>query len=214
MKLGTLGLWAILATSAVSQVAFAQQVPMEVSPREASSARVMELSEFIALLVPVKGMEEMGWDHLVDGPVAWATDGVEMEKDTSTRKGFVRLTIDGRKPKVLRQKYEEQAWTLEFSTSDLVKWGPKSMRLQVECFGALRRDCEFTMNDVRRNPAMSVQLLCSTRESQINEVYRLTVKGKKPVLMVYGWDGGSGGGTAWLEFRALSEQGRLCSDGK
>ena len=214
MKLGALGLWAILAASAVSQVALAQQAPMEVFPREASSGPVMELSDFLALLIPKGGMEEVDWDHLVDGPVTWITDGVESQGNNLVRKGLVRLTINGKKPKVLKQRYVEQAWTLEFSTPDLIKWGPKSMRLEVDCFGALRRDCEYSMDDVRRNAALDLKLLCSTEASQVHEVYRLAVEGKKPVLLVYGWDGGSAGGTGWLEFRSMNERLQLCRGSK
>ena len=115
---------------------------------------------------------------------------------------------------MLKQRYEEQAWTLEYLTSDLIKWGPTSMRLQVDCFGTLRRDCEYSMDDLRRNVALDLKSLCSTNVSPVHEVYRLTVEGKKPVLMVYGWDGGSGGGSGWLEFHRMSEHLRLCRDGK
>ena len=159
-------------------------------------------------------METLDWDHLVDGPVVWTSDGVESEKEPSSRKGLVRLTIGGKKPRVLKQKYEELAWTLELRTTELIKWGPKSMRLDVDCFGALTRDCSFAMDDILRNPALSARRLCSTKASTIFEVYRLGVEGKKPALLVYAWDGGSGGGSNWLEFHATSEESRLCREEK
>ena len=205
---------AILSAAMPSQVSLAQQGPMEVFPREASSAPVMEVSEFVALLVPREGMEAFDWDHLVDGPVVWTSDGVEIEKGAAIRRGLVRLTIGQKTPRVLKQKYEELAWTLEFRADELIKWGPKSMRLEIDCFGSLTRDCAYSVDDIRRNSALSVERLCPTPASTTSEVYKLVVEGKKPVLLVYGWDGGSGGGSNWLEFYSTSKEKELCRDGK
>jgi hypothetical protein len=208
------GLLLALGLASRSDVVIAQTPTMDVFPRDAAGGTIMELADFVALVVPAKGMDELEWDYLVDGPIVWMSDGVDLEGNDAIRRGLVRLTINGKKPRVLRQRYEEQAWSFDLRTSGNMKWGPKSMRLEVECFGTLRSNCEFSAKDLRQRADIDAQLLCSTRTNLIHEVYRLSVKDKPPLLMLYAWDGGSGGGSSWLEFYSLQKQKALCDDAR
>jgi hypothetical protein len=201
-----------LGLASAPRIGVAQALEMEVFPRDAAGAPIMELADFVVLAVPTKGMDGLAWDYLVEGPVVWMSDGVDLEGNEVIRRGLIRLTINGKKPRVLRQKYEEQAWSFELRTSQHMKWGPKFMRLEVECFGTLRSNCEFSPTDLRRQADIDAQLLCSTNAALMHEVYRLSVKGKQPLLMLYARDEGSGGASGWLEFHPLQKQQALCED--
>jgi hypothetical protein len=59
----------------------------------------------------------MGWDHLQIANVRWLTEGINYSATGyASRIGLARVAASGARAKVLRQSWEELAWSVELST--------------------------------------------------------------------------------------------------
>lgn len=205
---------------------------MSVHPNEAAQLKPVELSTLVAEMIPYRWSKTtgagitsaVGWDyHADDLRIRWVTQGYEsdeLDRDQLVRRGLVRIRVRGRFSTVLRIKSEELAWSVSLATKGNPNFGPEYIRIepgawnsQEDCFGTLYSGCEFDSASALSSPQLHFSRLRCPR--QIPEVYRVTVQGKAPSILVYSFEGGSGGGSNWLEIHPdtsdTAELKKFCS---
>jgi hypothetical protein len=209
----------ILGATMGALQARSQSQTLEVFPQPASKLPAIELSEFIAMLIPSSGFEHLDWDYFSDGPVRWITDGFASDDavDETTRDALVRVRVRGKASTVLKQRREELAWTLSLVTKGNPKFGPTFIRLEPgqlvgdgQCFGTLYGGCTFKPEDAIGSPHVRAELLCEYEFNGHPGVYRLEENGRPPVLLAYFLGGGSGGESSELEIHPVEDATELC----
>jgi len=189
---------------------------LPVFPPTAKNLPRVELADLVALALPPKGFENLGWDYLAkERAIAWQTQGVETDNDASYRRGIVRISVAGKTATVLHQVREELAWTLTLATNGNEKFGPKSISIQIGafpddlCFGTLFDGCTFDAQQAIAS--VKSKLVC--RFPIIGDeyqVYSISTADKDASLLVYHSGGGSGGVESDLEIRPMSDQSTAC----
>lgn len=206
-SLAALAVW--LATA--MQPSTAQSDPMPVNPPKAASLAPVELSDFIADIVPNNGMESLEWDYLADGPIVWITDGNTSTGSATIRQGAVRIRVQGKIATVLKQRKEEQAWAVTLGTNGNPNVGPKWIAIGDQCFGSIYGDCTYEPSQVLTSPKIvSDRKLCNGRFNGNPEVHEITIKDKRPVLIAFKSDGGSGGIMQFVAIHPVSAAADLC----
>jgi hypothetical protein len=206
-------LFALIALVGWIHSADAQSVDLNPHPS-------VELSDVVVDLLPADGFRSMAWDYLVNDPlISWKTDGTVRTGSWTTREGKIRVTVEGKTSKILRQSWEDLPWTVTLSTSDNPKFGPTRIELkpggsdpETTCFGDRFRGCKFTEAQIFTSKVLKVNLVC--RSDVVNTIrrgYSVSAPGKKPSLLVYELDAGSGGESSSLEIRPLSDKGDPCN---
>ena len=203
--------WIFVAAAAASAGA---------QPTDLNAHPTVELSDLVVDLLPADGFKSMGWDYLVNDPlISWKTDGTAQKGSWTAREGLVRVTVGGKASQILRQKWENLPWTVTLATSDLEKFGPRRIEIKPGgnetdniCFGDRFRDCMFT-----EAQALSAKGLKATRVCHLDMVnateygYSVSAPGKKPSLLVYELNEGSGGESSSIEIRPLSDKADACN---
>lgn len=188
---------------------------MPVFPPTAKSLPRVELADLVALVLPPKGFENLGWDYLAKEPaIAWQTQGVAFENDNAYRRGIVRVSVGGKTATVLHQAVEELAWTIEFATSGNQNFGPKWISISPgtadgnECFEG-GNGCTFEVQQAIAS--VKSKLVCKLPVPRaVDQVYSISTVDKAPSLLVYHYEGGSGGEQYQLEIRPMSDQSTAC----
>jgi hypothetical protein len=189
---------------------------LPVFPPTAKNLPRVELADLVALVLPSKGFENLGWDYLAsESAIAWQTQGVETANDTSYRRGIVRVNVGGKTATVLHQVREELAWTLTLATNGNEKFGPKSISIQIGafpddlCFGTLFDGCTFDAQQAIAS--VKSKLVCRFPVvGDEYQVYSISTANKDASLLVYHVGRGSGGVESDLEIRPLSDQSTAC----
>ena len=123
---------ATLAAFVVVRLSTGPSETLPVFPPTANNLRRVELPDLVALVLPPKGFENLGWDYLTnEAAIAWQTQGVV--EDTALhefdRRGVVRVSVSGKTAVVLHQAREELAWTLTLARN---QW-QREVRPEIDC---------------------------------------------------------------------------------
>lgn len=179
------------------------------------------LPDLIVALLPTNGIDNISWDYLVDSPlISWQTDGINFPtQGNDCRQGLVRVRVNGTESRILRQKWEELAWTVSMETSGNPNFGPKLIEIfpggadsKSGCFGIAFSGCTFTAVQALASPLIQSKLLCSPAQpGEQTDVYSVTASGKEPDLVVYQANLGSGGESDLLQIRPLSDASQMCN---
>lgn len=182
-----------------SVAATAAPPPSAVFPRTAAALSPIALPDLILEALPVAGEQLYGWDHMVDAPILWVTNGYSSSKTNAERIGVARVRVANRASTVLRQRREELAWTVTMQTEGNVKFGPNTIEIapgvdNEPCFGSLFDNCEFDESEALANPKLSKRVVCRVTPGGFPlAVYRVTAPGKGPAFVRVWTSGGSGG---------------------
>lgn len=176
--------------------------PLAVWPRSAASLRPISLGELVAEALP-RG-DQLGWDHLQDDRITWVTDGIGYNDTESVRYGLARIRGTGEQSRLLRQRWEELAWTVELSTEGNAKWGPTAVMItpglqdpaykgNYICFGTGFEGCEFPLSAIK-HPSLRLTQRCRIGSGGGSSVVMSasTTDGRRGTV-VYSGSGGSGG---------------------
>jgi hypothetical protein len=206
-------LFAVLILAGTLSSADAQPVDLSAHP-------TIELSDLVVELLPADGFRSMGWDYMVNDPLmSWKTNGTARQGSWTTREGLVHVTVGGKASQILRQKWENLPWTVTLSTSDNEKFGPKRIEIKPGgndtdniCFGDRFRGCKFTeaqalsAKGLKATPVCHLDMVNSTLHG-----YSVSAPGKKPSLLIYELNEGSGGESSSIEIRPLSDKADACN---
>jgi hypothetical protein len=189
-----------------SCMACANEAPvgsLDVWPRSAGELSPMPLSDLVFEAIPSEN--GITWDHLLIPNVSWTTDGIEYtETGMARRSGLARARADQTTTKILRQKWEELAWSLELSTDGNVKWGPTSLSIipgldgsisegAYICFGEGFQGCAFSI-EALRSPKLTLTPVCEIGSgANVSKVMDATTNDGRKGVVVYQSSGGSGG---------------------
>jgi hypothetical protein len=188
-------------------------------PVDLSVHRTVDLADIVVNLLPADGFRSMTWDYLANDPlVAWKTDQTSKTGSWTRREGLVRVTVGGKASQVLRQSWVELPWTVTLSTSDSPKFGPTRIDIkpggsdtESTCFGDRFRGCAFTAAQVLASKGLKTTLLChSEAANTTRRGYSVAAPGKRPSLLLYELNVGSGGESATLQIRPLSDMADAC----
>lgn len=184
-----------------------------------SDLPVVELADLVVAVLPPNGFDNLGWDYMVDDPmISWRTNGTEATQVATFRAGSSRVRVAGVSSKVLRRTWEELAWSVTLWTDGNPKFGPKWIEIKPggddpnsACFGANFRGCTFGAATALASSKLKSRLVCSHEQgSEVLRAYSVSAAGKKPSLVIYQVSGGSGGTSAWLDIRPLTDQSKVC----
>lgn len=195
----------------------------EVLPKVLRGTKSVELGEL--LLLPDNGQSDVPWSFRADSPIKWQTAAAYEEapkSDIATRLGWIRVNVQGRTSKILRQKKLELGWTVEYSNSDEggahlpPKFGVQRITIQpgsdgaLACFGTGFYGCDFKEPIASLvNAGIDLQTICSRRTTDGHiSAFLLTYPGRRPTVMKWTESGGSGGLSSWitLELNAAQRQ--------
>jgi uncharacterized protein len=122
--------------------------------------------------------------------------------------------------RALRRSWEELPWSVTLWSQGNEKFGPTFIEIKpgtqsLPCFGSTSTGCDFSILDVLKSPRLHSEQLCIPSDSPSDDkrVYSVSTEGKKPSLLFYDRSEGSGGASAWLELRPLSDRSKLCGSG-
>jgi len=195
---------------------------MPVYPREAADLPITDIADLVVAAIPTQGFERLGWDDMIDNPmIRWKTEGVTVTGTAALREGLVRVRVAGKPSTAIRQVREELAWTVTLGTYGPEKFGPKWISIEPgapppdQCFGTLDDGCTFTAAQALAAPTLAKQPICtvSSLGGDHTEVYSVTVSGKPPSLLVYGYSEGSGGSSSSIEIIPASGKASVCKSG-
>jgi hypothetical protein len=206
-----------------------RKAELEVFPEAARKLSPVELSEFVADVLPKNGIEGFDWDYFSSGPIEWITDGYSNSGgETTQRVGLVRIRVGGVPSTVLRKREQELAWSLSFVTDSEPKFGPEYIRIEPGfddaqlvgldstdgqpgiCFGALFNGCDFKIAEALASHRIKYKKLCEGDVNLSPDVYEIKVEKKSPALLAYFSSGGSGGASAAIELHSLKDREVLC----
>jgi hypothetical protein len=209
-RLATLGLMLLVSWATTSH---AENIATKNSP-------VLDLSDLVVAVLPKHGFEHLGWDYMVGQPtISWQTPGITTtETGMAMRVGFARIRVAGVSSKVLHQGWEELPWSVTLSTTANERFGPKLIEIKPGgsdqdsiCFGVTFRGCAFTPDQALKSRKLKSRLVCESSEGADRmEAYAVSTAGNEPDLLVYELSGGSGGQSASLEIRPLSDRADVC----
>lgn len=188
-------IWALAGNSGAQ----AQTSNAMVFPREAAGLPIIPLPDLIYQALPKSDQESFGWDHLVDAPVLWLTDGIESNGTSARRLAIARISTGGLTPTVLRARKEELAWTVSMETDLNPKFGPQKIEITAgveksECFGVLYENCAFDERDAFSSPRLRSTVVCrQTLGGFPLVVHRVTAADKGSAFVRVWTSGGSGG---------------------
>ena len=192
-----------------------------------SGLPVVELADFIVDILPKYGFDGtpksgIGWDYMVDNPaIQWKTSGVaESDTGLSVRIGIARVRVGGIASMVLRKTWEELPWSIVLSTKEISIKNPKLIVIkpggdapEEGCFGYMFRGCDFDISKALSSTKLNSRIICSHRGGgTFTSVYYVSTLGKEPSLIVYERSGGSGGDSAELQIRPLSDRMEFCKE--
>jgi hypothetical protein len=206
-------LFVLIVLAAPAGAARAQPIDLNAHP-------AIELSDLIVDLLPADGFRPMGWDYMVNDPlISWKTDGTTQAGSWTRREGLVRVTVGGKSSQILRQKWENLPWTVTLSTSDNEKFGPRRIEIKPGgneadniCFGDRFRGCKFTEAQALSAKGLKAAPVCHL--DMVNSTvhgYAVSAPGKKPSLLIYELNAGSGGESSSIEIRPLSDKADACN---
>lgn len=197
---------------AVLCVLLTAAAPLSVWPRSAASLTPIGLGELVTKALP-QG-DQLGWDHLQDGRILWVTDGIEFGTNHATRYGLARVRHTGQLTRLLRQRWEELAWTVELSTEGNAKWGPTTVLItpglqepsykgNYICFGTGFEGCEFPLSAIK-HPSLRLTQRCRIGSGAGNSiVMSASTKDGRRGTVVYSGSGGTGGYANHVEVTTL-----------
>ena len=210
---------------------------MPVFPPTAKNLPRVELADLVALVLPPKGfvnedadvpldgtvlhhmhVSRLGWDYLIHEPaIAWQTQGFEFDKVRNVifRKGIARVSVGGKTATVVHQAVEELAWTIELATSGNPNFGPQEISIAPGvlpddvCFGVTFTGCTFKVQQAIAS--VKSKLICGLPVPRaLDQVYSISTADKDASLLVFHYEGGSGGEQTVLEIRPMSDQNTAC----
>ncbi|WP_311270676.1 hypothetical protein [Sphingobium sp. WCS2017Hpa-17] len=193
---------ALLAIATAATAVAKKPALLPVWPRGAAAASPISLSDFIAEAIP--NGDRMAWDHLQGPNVRWVTEGIDYEHGNPSRSGYARLRANGVTSKVLRQTWEELAWSIELSTEGNSKWGPTLLTIEPGftndefmgkyiCLGEGFSGCSFGVQSLS-GPKLKLTQECSIGNGANKSVAMRAVTFDGRVgTVVYRGSGGSGG---------------------
>src|SRR5262245_34803050 len=94
-KPGYKGWGSLAVTLIVVSTPLRAATELPVYPKDAASLPPVELSALIVAALPSQGARYLGWDHMLDAPVLWLTDGfAESPGGKSERVGLARVRVN------------------------------------------------------------------------------------------------------------------------
>lgn len=192
-----------------------------VFPEKAESLKAFEMGEFVKMFMPLKGSnseQTNSWDFNADNPdIIWLTDGVESrldyeDKEYFAREGMARIHIQEKYPIVLKKRNTELAWTVEYRSKNLPKFGVESVEIWSECFGSMYNNCSLSPMAAIKAANISAIKVCSDMTSiGSNEIigYKLQSLGREDIYFSVMDSSGSGGSSKSYTIRFQSKN--LCS---
>lgn len=170
-----------------------------VYPKVAQTLQPIDLPDLIYAALPPKATGAFGWDHLLDAPILWVTNGYSLEAGKASRVGIARVRVATRTSTILRQRREELAWTVSMETDANPKFGPQKIEIVAgaaneQCFGSLTDNCAFDESETLDSPKLGAQRICRVTPSGFPlTVYRVSAPDKQPAYVRVWTSGGSGG---------------------
>lgn len=150
--------------------------------------------------------------------VRWLTDGIaHTETGMAMRTGIARIRIPGRPTRVLRQSWEELAWTVELSTTGNVNFGAEEIHISPGlsgsilrgnyiCFGQGFDGCEFPLAAIQ-SPRISYAQVCELGSGgATTHVMRATTSDGRRGTVVHLTSGGSGGVASSIEISSMTPE--------
>jgi hypothetical protein len=212
---------ALLSCLTLIRVAVAAP-PLDIFPQSLQGTKSYELGAVVLAMMPTT-KTQIGWDWQSDSPVAWQNGYTQNPgASRSYRDGYIRINVMGEVATVLRQRRNELGWTVEMYTDGPPKFGPEAISFFPgnnaggQCFGTLYEGCIFNPMPSLTRAGIVAQLLCQFDESgrpttsngNSTRTYKLSARGKVPVLFQWSESEGSGGGstTATLVLKQTPSQ--------
>lgn len=186
---------------------------LPVWPREAGAIPQISLSDLIVEALPTDAV--LGWDHLQINEVLWVTEGIDYDGGIPSRVGYARIRASDVETKLLRQRWEELAWTIQMSTEGNSKWGPtiinigpgvdsKESQGKYACFGEGFAGCSFGV-EALRGPKIELTTKCSIGSGvNMSVVMDAVTRDGRRGTVVHRGSGGSGGVSNSVEISTLS----------
>jgi hypothetical protein len=163
-------------------------------------------------------VSRLGWDYLIHEPaIAWQTQGFEFDKVRNVifRKGIARVSVGGKTATVVHQAVEELAWTIELASSGNPNFGPQEISIAPGvlpddvCFDTTFTGCTFKVQQAIAS--VKSKLICGLPVPRaLDQVYSISTADKDASLLVFHYEGGSGGEQTVLEIRPMSDQNTAC----
>lgn len=212
---GFLGL-AIASTPCGAQsVATSAKAPA-VFPRTASSLAPIALGDLVVKALP--SIDRMDWDHLQIPQVRWLTEGIEHSRTSyASRLGLSRVRASRAVTMMLRQRWEELAWSVELSTEGNTKWGATSLIIRPGfdnsqfkgdyiCFGEGFKGCAFPISSLA-SPRLKLVRQCETGQgANVSLVMAAKTSDGRRGTVIYAGSGGSGGFSNHVEISTMTPQ--------
>lgn len=186
----------VLAMASTSALAGGQDAP----PRQIRLAQPMPLGRLISVLISPAD-PDLDWSLGAgsDSSVQWTSNGVETTNCgvyAACRSGKVRVSVDGKELKNLRQKIEPVEWEIFITSTAPAKFPPEKIDLQPHCDTVA---CEFSLGEELQKASFEIQKICEQSAPQEKVVgYRIS-NAKQSAFIAYSTGYGSGGTSNSIE---------------
>jgi hypothetical protein len=165
----------------------------------------IDLPALVFDAMPPTGALVLGWDHMLNAPIQWVTNGTETtQTGWNLRTGFARVRVAGRITTVLRKIKEELPWSVTLEGQ--FARAPDDVEIRAggdgdnACFGSLNGNCTFTPEEAFKTLAFTSTLICKqdSAGSDFTSYYRLVAPDRTTMIAAYTFSAGSGGESTWL----------------
>ncbi|WP_273778499.1 hypothetical protein [Acinetobacter sp. GSS19] len=196
-----------------------QPVPMDPSLGVYGDANIqnlpsIELGEAIKEFMPTQTdilNTGVRWNYQANNPHVIWLDKTHVQDYDYSRKGVMRINVQGRVAKILAEREYELPWAVMYKSSRDPKFGVEAIqffpgmpgieqehRNSWSCFGEKFRDCDFDPLASLAQAGIAFTKVCEdpTDGANYTNVYELSSLGKVNVFAAYSLSTGSGGATA------------------
>lgn len=184
-----------------------------------TQARAYELGQAVLLLMVDRGQQSIPWTHRATAAIRWLDAGYGYDRDGTVpvRRGLIRVHVQGKPARVLRQRLQELWWTVRLVGVSNPNMGAQTIRLEPGlpdegCFGSLYEGCDFTVLPSLRAAGIAAEERCRREEGFGGQTlgYRLRHPQRAPIDLQVATSVGAGGSSTWLTLRLPGTEKPLC----
>ena len=210
MKIIPLVMLVVIASPAA---ALCKDIP--VYPKDAQSLTPIPLHDLLVQAMPKEGAKRLDWDHMLDAPILWITDGIAQTDSVSERIGLARVRIGNSFSTVLKKRKNEPAWSVHLQTKAAAKFGVEVIEIEPgthdsPCFGTTFELCDFTPSQAL-GPLKNVSLCTKDSAGGRVSAYEVLAPGRKASVVLFFDNWGSGGASSYLEVRPFVSREKVCA---
>lgn len=153
------------------------------------ASRKVELFDVVKLFTPDRTMNYNIYEWSTgtgrNSPIRWSSNGVEMDDNATTRRGFANISVSGKTYQCLGRYSGPCVW-------DVILSG---------CRNGYTKFSIYSVNHQEINPAIPINRLLGSGKYTIRLIknleygrfYELLIPGKKKIWIIYSWSCGSSG---------------------